>query len=200
MRLYADLPARRTGQVVSDLVALALVYLAVQVGLRVHDRVLALAGPGRSAEESARSVQRSMRGAADDVGGAPVVGGTLAKPFHVLAASSRDLAGEAVAYQDAVGRLATLVGLVLGGVLVVVVLLLWLPRRLRWVIEASAASRLLHGSSVAADVLAVRALARQPLRDLARVEPWVIEGWRARDPDATAALAQVELDELGLRV
>ncbi|HYJ77608.1 MAG TPA: hypothetical protein VEX89_03525, partial [Actinomycetes bacterium] len=36
------------------------------------------------------------------------------------------------------------------------------------------------------------------LRRLAKVDPDVIRGWKADDPAATAELARLELDELGL--
>ena len=67
-----------------------------------------------------------------------------------------------------------------------------------WVVEASAATRLRRTGTAGAELLAVRAMASQPLRRLARVDPAVITGWRAGDPAATEALAALELRSLGL--
>ena len=109
-----------------------------------------------------------MRGAAGDVGDAPLVGGVISKPFKALAASSRDLAATAQDYQDTVADIATVTGLVVALVPIVLLLALWLPRRIAWVVEASAATRLMRTGAASAELLAVRALARQPLRRAGR--------------------------------
>ncbi|HEY4315916.1 MAG TPA: hypothetical protein VGO19_10475 [Actinomycetes bacterium] len=199
MRLYADLPTRRFGQLLGDVAVLVLVYLAARLGIAAHDKVAALAGPGRNAEGAARRLQGQLHGAAGDIDNAPVVGGALAKPFQALSGASRDLASEAQAYQDAVAHLALFTGVLVSAVPVLLLLVVWLPRRVGWVVEASAAQRLVRGGPAAADLLAVRALARQPLRRLAGLGPEVVAGWQAGDPAATEALARLELDELGLR-
>jgi hypothetical protein len=200
MKLYADRPARLLGQLIGDVVVVVLVYLAVRLGLGAHEKVGALAAPGRDAEDAARSTAGAMRDAAGNVDGTPLVGDAVAKPFTALAATSRQLAESAQAYQDSVERLAVLAGVLVAAVPVLLLLSIWLPRRVAWVVEASAASRLVRRSPGAVDLLAVRALARQPLRELARLDPAVVAGWKAGEPDATAALAALELDELGLRL
>jgi acyl-CoA synthetase (AMP-forming)/AMP-acid ligase II len=200
MKLYADRPTRVLSQLIGDLVVVIMGYLAIRLGLATHARVAELAGPGRDAEATARQLDGQLRDAAGNLRDTPLVGGTLAKPFRALAATSRDLAAQAQAYQDSVERLATLAGFLVAGVILVVLLVLWLPRRVSWIVEASAASRLVRRSEAAADLLAVRALARQPLRVLARVDPDVVAGWRAGDPAAAGVLAALELDELGLRL
>lgn len=199
MRLYADRPVRVLGQLLGDLVVVILAYLAVQLGRSAHEKVAALAAPGRDAEDAARATAGSMRDAAGNVGDTPLVGDAVSKPFSALASTSRQLAESAQAYQDSVERLAVLTGVLVAAVPIVLLIAIWLPRRLAWVVEASAASRLVRRAPGAADLLAVRALARQPLRELARLDPAVVSGWKAGDPAATAALARLELDELGLR-
>jgi hypothetical protein len=199
MKLYADRPTRVLGQLAGDLVVVILVFLAVRLGRGTHEKVAALAAPGRDAEDAARSTAGSMRDAAGNVDGAPLVGDAVAKPFKALAATSRQLAESAQAYQDSVERLAVLTGILVAAMPILLLLGLWLPRRLAWVVEASAASRLVRRAPGAADLLAVRALARQPLRELARLDPAVVQGWKEGSPAATAVLARLELDELGLR-
>jgi hypothetical protein len=198
MKLYADRPARLVTQLLGDVLVAVLVFAFLRAGRRAHDAVAALAGPGRDAEAAARDLQGAMRGAAGDVGDAPVVGGALAKPFQALAATSRELAGSAQSYQDAVADLALLTALLVAGVPVLLLLVVWLPRRVAWVVEASAAARLRRAGPAAAELLAARAIARQPLRRLARLDPETVAGWRAGQPAATAELAQLELAELGL--
>ncbi len=199
MKLYADLPTRVLGQLAGDVAVVIMVYLAVRLGLGTHSRVAELATPGREAERQARALDGKLRGAAGNIDDAPLVGGTIAEPFRDLAGTSRDLAATAQDYQDTVERLAVLAGVLVAAVPIVILLAVWLPRRLAWVMEASAAARLVRGSAAASDLLAVRALARQPLRDLARLDPAVLTAWKAGDPAATATLARLELAELGLR-
>jgi len=199
MKLYADRPTRLVRQVVGDLMVLLLLYLTVRLGRGAHDRVAELAGPGRDAEAAALDLDGRLRDAARDVDDAPLVGDALGRPFRALASTSRDLAVSAQSYQDTVEQVATLTGLLVTVVAIVLVLALWLPRRLAWVVEASAAARLMRHGRESADLLAVRALARQPLRRIARLGPDVVAGWRSGDPAATEALARLELDELGLR-
>jgi hypothetical protein len=198
MKLYADRPARVVRQLLGDVLIVLLVYASVRLGMSANDKVAALAGPGREAEATARDVDGRMQDAAGQVENAPLVGGTLAKPFESLAEASASLADSARAYQDTVADVALLAGFVLAGAPILLLLAVWLPLRLGWVVEASAASRLRRTGSAGAEVLAVRAMAGQPLRRLARVDPAVITGWRAGDPVATEELAALELRSLGL--
>jgi len=171
MKLYADRPARVVRQLLGDVLVVVLVYLSVRLGMAADDKVAALAGPGQEAEATARTVDDRMQDAAGQVGDAPLVGGTLAKPFESLAEASASLADSARAYQDTVADVARLTGLVLAGAPILLLLAVWLTLRLGWVVEASAATRLRRTGTAGAELLAVRALASQPLRRLARVDP-----------------------------
>jgi hypothetical protein len=71
----------------------------------------------------------------------------------------------------------------------------WLPGRLAWRREATAAQAL----SGDLDLLALRAAATAPLPDLARLGPDPVSRWQAGDSDARLALASLELRRLGLR-
>jgi hypothetical protein len=77
MRLYPDLPARRTATILRDVATVLAVVLFAVLALRVHDRVDALSAAGRGAQDAGRSVQRGFDSAAGAVGGLPVVGGQL---------------------------------------------------------------------------------------------------------------------------
>ena len=50
MKLYADLPGRRTLQILADVGLLGWIALWAWVGRLVHDSTLALAAPGRQLE------------------------------------------------------------------------------------------------------------------------------------------------------
>ena len=74
----------------------------------------------------------------------------------------------------------------------------WLPLRLRWMRRAGAA-RALRNAPAGRDLLALRALAGQPLRRLTRIDPDVAQAWRRGDQATVDALAALELRALGLR-
>lgn len=199
MKLYAERPGRLVTQVLGDLTVLVVVWVAVRLGRATQDRVDALAAPGRDAEATALRLDGQLRESARDVDDAPLVGGVLAAPLRTLAGTSRELASSAQDYQDAVARVALLSAVMVFAVPVLVALAVWLPRRVAWVVAASAASRLMRAGSGASELLAVRALARQSLPTLARLGPGVVAGWRAGDATSTARLADLELKSLGLR-
>jgi hypothetical protein len=78
------------------------------------------------------------------------------------------------------------------------VLLVWLPLRVRFIRRAGAAAAL-RASPAGRDLLALRALAKQPLPELTRIHPDVAEAWRRGDDSTVDALAALELRSLGLR-
>lgn len=197
MKLYADQPARAARQGLSDALALVWTVFWVWVALRVHGQVLRLAGPGRELEEAGGDLERNLASAGDRAGDVPVVGDSLREPFEAAGRAGRTLADAGRSQQDAVGDLALLLALV---VLVVPLTLAvgWLVRRLRWVRDANAA-RALMMSGADDSLLALRALATQPLPRLRRLGGDPMEGWRRGDPATVAALARLELDGLGLQ-
>ena len=143
-----------------------------------------------------------MRGctvwAAEAAGSTPLAGDELAAPFEGAGEASRAIEDAGVRQQQVVATLATGLGWATGGIPAMFLVLLWLPRRLRFARQASQAARL-RAADAGLDLLALRALARQPLADLAALGPAVVEGWRDRDADAVEALAALELRQLGLR-
>ena len=100
--------------------------------------------------------------------------------------------------RGAANRLALGLGLVVAAVPIAVVLVRWLPERLRWAREAGAAARLRSGSPDL-ELFAVRALAHRPLVELARLGPDPAGADRRNEPGAVEALAGLELTALGLR-
>jgi hypothetical protein len=199
MKLYADRPARLLPQLLGDVLLVVLLWTCVRAGRAVHDHVAALAGPGRDAEAAGLKFQSGMRDAAHNLTNVPFVGDSVAKPFRTAAGSGRDLADAAQSFQDTVAQVAVVLGLLVALVPAVLLLALWLPKRVAWIVEASAANRLSREGPRSADLLALRALTRQSLPVLARLSPDVAAGWRAGDPATIQELASLELQELGLR-
>jgi len=195
MTWYADSPGLRARQQVLDAAVLAWVLLLAWLGRAVHRAVTALAAPGRELEEAGDGLAGGLAGAADRVGGVPGVGGGLRAPLDAAAGAGEVLSRAGAAQQDAVGTLALLLALVVGGLPALWAVARWLPGRLRWSREATAARRLTGD----VDLLALRAAASAPLADLARLGPDPVTRWRAGDEAAGRALAALELRRLGLR-
>jgi len=212
VRLYADRPDRRLRQLGTDLLMGVWVVVWVAVARAVHRGVLALAAPGDSVASLGRSIASSMGSAATAAGRVPVAGKALATPLSALGDAGNQVSSAGREASSSVHTLAAVLAVVLVVLPVGWALGRWLPGRLRWSREATAAGRLVSGGRSRAEpgsgasapapdleLLAARAVATAPLPELARLPAGTGAGWRAGDPDAVAALAGLELRRLGLR-
>lgn len=195
MRIYAQTPARRTWQQLGDAVLLGWCAGWVLVGTLLHGLIGELAGPGRALEGAGRDFSGSMAEVGATVGDVPVAGGALQAPFDSARRAGDALAAAGQAQQDVVARIAWWLAVVITLIPVGWALLRWIPHRARWMREAAAAGRVLDDL----DLLALRALSRRSLTRVAAVHPEPGAAWRAGDPGVIAALARLELAELGLR-
>ncbi|KOV58149.1 hypothetical protein [Streptomyces sp. MMG1121] len=200
MRLYAQTPARRSRQVVADLVALALIAVAVAFALTMHGVIMRLAEPGRKAQSAGAGLASSLQEAGDAASKAPLIGGSLKKPLQAAAGAGDGLSDAGQSLQHVVGQVADLTALALIVLPVAFVLVLWLPPRLRWM-RHSATTRDLFDGPGGADLLALRALTG-PQRDLAAVPVppgGLADAWRRGDEEVIVALSEVALRRAGLR-
>jgi hypothetical protein len=197
MRLYADRPGIATRQFVSDLLVVAWVGSWIWVALKVYAFVERLAVPGRKIEDAGTGIAGGLSDAGDTVGRVPGVGGTLASPLDRAAAGAQQLADAGRAQQHSVDQLAIVIVVLLLIVPLGLVLFGWLPRRLRWMRRAKIGS-VLRADHAGRDLLALRALAREPLRRLMAIHPDPASAWRTGDPSTVDALARLELRALGL--
>jgi hypothetical protein len=128
-------------------------------------------------------------------GDAPLIGDRLRGPLDAAAGAARSFAAAGADQQQAIHRLALVLGLTIGLLPVANLIWRWLPRRLRYAREAGAALRL-RGDT---ELLALRAAAFTPLHELAQLGPEPVARWRRGEPGAGEALAALELTRLGLR-
>lgn len=196
MRLYAAAPARAARQVLGDLLLLAWVAGWAWAGQQARAAVDLLGTPGRETASAADDLAgrfHDVEGRIDDL---PAVGDDLAAPFQGAAQAAESLAAAGRAQAETVTDVALLAGLAVFLVPVLLVAVLYVPLRVRFVRRASAGRRL-----AAADpaLLALRALVNRPPRDLLRITPDPATAWRTGDPDTIRALADLELRSLGLR-
>ena len=189
VRLYPTVPARRSRTLFGDAVVLVLVLLFVWLGLAVHDAVDRLAVLGEGVSGAGSAVRGGFEAAADAVDDTPIVGGTLAGGLRDAGEGTGGNVDELGDQgQDAVHRLALVLGLLVFGLPTVLLLARWLPPRLEQVRNLTAAERVLTSpvSEEGRRLIAMRAAfslpygvllqyTRDPLGDLAaeRYEPLV---------------------------
>ncbi|MFE9845125.1 hypothetical protein [Streptomyces goshikiensis] len=200
MLLYAQTPARRTRQVLADLIAVVLIAAAVRFALAVHGAIMMLAEPGRKVESSGEGLATALDDAGATASKVPLVGDLLEKPFQSAADAGTGIADAGQSLQDAVSQLATLVTLALIVVPVAFVLLLWLPLRLLWIRRSATIRRLLDAPG-GADLLALRALTGPPgeLSTIPAPQGGLADAWRRGDRHVIAALCEITLRRAGLR-
>jgi len=198
VRLYADRPGTVVRQLLLDLAVLAWVYLWIKLATQLHDQVTRLATPGQELERAGAGMAENLAGAGDRLDNIPGVGNAVARPFDLAADAARGVATAGRQQQESVQDLALLLAVLVAAVPLALVMLVWLPMRARWVVRASAAARL-RADPAGADLLALRALATQPLRRLQALDPQVAAAWRRGDQETITKLAALELRGLGLR-
>jgi hypothetical protein len=196
VKLYAETAGLRTRQLLGDLAVVAWTAAWVWAGLTLYRLVEKLAVPGDRLERAGSGFAGDVAEIQQKVGRLPVVGGDLQGPFGRLAGVGQTLADAGATQQQVVHQLALWLGVLVAAVPVAALLVAWLPRRVGWMREAGAASRLrLAGADL--ELFAFRAVANRPLRELRRVTPDPAEALRSGDYEA---LADLELRSLGLRV
>ena len=195
MKIYAEVPYFRTRQILLDVAVLLWIYVWVRVGLFMRDLVERLAGPGRTVEDAGGDLASNLDSISGTIADLPLVGESLQTPFGAAADAGRVLQRAGQTHQDVIHSLAFWLGLLLALIPILYVLLKYIPGRLRWIREASAAAKL----RIDADDLrlfAIRAVATRPLYELRRACP---------DPAGCLAtenyepLAALELSALGLQ-
>ena len=197
MKLYADGPARRTRQLLGDLLLVAWVALFLWLASVVHDATLALAVPGRKIEEAGSGLAARLRDAGSAVDDLPLVGDEVRSPFDGAGRAADQISEAGSAQVEAVQDLALWLGVTVGLLPILLVVLVYLPMRWRFVREATAGQRFVDASADL-DLFALRAMTNQPMRRLARISDDPVRAWRAGDPDVVRALAVLELRDVGL--
>jgi hypothetical protein len=198
VKIYADLPGVGLRQFLTDLLVVAWVGFWIRASIWVYDRVSTLAVPGRKIEGAGEGMASGLSDAGNKVGSVPAVGDQLSAPFDKAASAATALADAGRAQQAAVHELAVALVILVLVVPLALVVLGWLPLRLRWIRRASLAASLRSRPS-GRDLLALRALTRQPLRRLVRIHPDPASAWRDGEQAAMRSLANLELRTLGLR-
>jgi hypothetical protein len=197
MSVYARQSWRFARQLAGDLFVLAWTVVWVVVGVAVHDAVGALAGPATQAADTARRLKDDFTAAAVQAGQVPGVGEQLRRPFDSAAGSLDPLITAATGQVADIERLALLLGVLAVVVPVSLVLVGWLPVRIRFV-RASRSAQAFIDSSADLDLFALRAMSTQPMHVLGRISDDPVRAWREGDEAVITALAEAELRRCGL--
>jgi hypothetical protein len=196
--MYADRLPVAIRQLLTDILVVIWVYAWIRAGIWIHDTVLKLGVPGEKLEGAGTGLADNLADAGGKVGRVPLVGDELTAPFTRAAEAARSMADAGRQQQEIVGNLSLALALLVVAMPLAMVLLVWLPSRLRWMRRAGVASTV-RDQPAGRDLLALRALATQPLNQLAKLGPDIAQSWRNGDASAVDALAALELKDLGLR-
>lgn len=198
VKLYAEKPGTALRQLITDIMVVLWVYLWVRVSKGVYDTLEKLAVPGEKLEGAGTSLAQQLREAGGKVKRVPIAGDDLAGPFNRAGDAADGVAEAGRQQQEVVHDVALAMSIAVLVLTLSVVVLFWLPRRLRWIERARAAARM-RTSAPGKDLLALRALATQPLAKLVALDPDIAAAWRRGDADAVERLARLELTSSGLR-
>ena len=197
MKLYADSPTRRLRQMVGDALLLAWILIWIEIGKAVHDATMALSRPGEEINAAGSGLAEKLREASSVVGDTPLVGDELQSPFDGAGDAADQIAVAGTSSVEAVEQLADWLGWTVGAIPVLILLVVYLPLRWRFVRTATAGQRFINAAEDL-DLFALRALARQPMHRLAGISDDPAGAWRRGDPDVVRALAVLELRDVGL--
>ncbi len=137
---YAQTPALRTRQQLTDLAVAVWTLVWLRVGVALHEAVQRLGAPGRGLQDAGDELQGGLSGAAERAGDLPLVGGGLRSPLDAAAGAGRALSRVGVAQEQAVDRLAVLLAVLVVALPVAWAVNRWLPGRLAWSRDAAAAT------------------------------------------------------------
>ncbi|WP_281689280.1 hypothetical protein [Pseudonocardia thermophila] len=196
MRIYAERPFRILRQFLSDVLAIGWVVVVALAALAVREVILRLQGPATALADAGESIRNVFDGAARTAGGVPFVGGELSSALGAGAGAGDRIAEAGREQAETIAAVATGTAVLVIVIGILPVLFVWLPLRVRYARLASAAVAV---RGLDDDLLALRAITRQPVRRLLKVSADPAAAWRKGDPEVVAGLATLELRRLGLR-
>ena len=199
MKPYSDFAAHRSRQITVDVLAVAAIAAWIWLGAFVYSLVIGLTDFGVQMEQAGAGFRSTMTDLGDNLGGVPLIGGGIRGPFDSASSAGATLESAGQSQQAAVADLATGLGWGIALVPVLMILVIWLVPRLRFMRRAGQA-RTLARSGVALDLLALRALTNQRLPELAAVDSDPTAAWRRGDAAVMRALAALELKSAGVRL
>lgn len=199
VKLYSDFGGRRAYQVLGDLFAILVIVAGVVVARILHDTIASFRAIGANIEQSGSDFSSTMSDIGKQLGGVPLIGSGIRSPFDAASDAGGTLADAGQNWQRSVESLASLVGWTVASFVVLVVLLGWVRPRVVGAVRRAAIARLAR-SAPSLDLLAFRALATRPARQVSRIDADAVAAWRRGDPEVIRRLAALELKSAGVRL
>ena len=199
MKLYSDFAPRRTRQILADVFALSLIALWVWLGVVVYQLIENLAVFGVQMEDAGSGFKDTMTQVGQTLGGVPIIGGGIRAPFDEASQAGAALQAAGQSQQVAVNQLATGLGVGIAALPILMILVIWLVPRIRFIRKAGRAKAIV-ATGAGIDLLALRALANQKISALSAVDPDAMAAWRRGDKPVMNKLAQLELKSSGIRL
>ena len=197
MKLYADSTPRFAVQLAADFAVACWILLFVWLGTVVHDAVEVLAEPGERISAAADDLAGSLGDAGGVLDDAPVIGDEVAAPFDSASEASSALGDAGDAEAEAARRLAFWAGFLVALLPIAWVLRRWVPWRLRFLLDATAATKVVRGDGDL-ELFAWRAVTTMPLSRVVRVSDDPVGAIARGDHDVVRRLAELELGRLGV--
>jgi hypothetical protein len=196
---YATTPGRLLAQLFSDIVVVVWTFGWALVGLAVHSAVSTIADVGRQFGGGADGVANSLESAGHSATHIPLVGDAVSKPLTAASQAALDIAGAGHNLDTTATWLAVVLALAVAAPPILGVVVPWLALRIRFFRRKRNVSAL-AATPAGEQVLALRALANRPLRQLAEVSADPVGAWRCDDVGIIRGLAALELRSAGISV
>jgi hypothetical protein len=199
MKLYSDFGPRRTRQVVADLIAIALIAGWVWLGATIYRLISELGNYGQQMEEAGAGFRQTMTDVGDTLSRIPLIGSGIRAPFDGASDAGGALESAGQSQQEAIHQLAVTLGVGIALLPIIMILVLWLIPRLRFIRRAGRAKALVKGGA-SIDLLALRALSNQKIATISSVDANATAAWRRGDEAVMRKLAALELESSGIRL
>lgn len=168
------------------------------VGRFVSSTIAGLAEPARKAQAVSSDLGARVSDVADRAGALPAAGPGLQQRFEAMTGPLQELSASAGEQVAEVERIAMVMGWVAFLIPTTLMVAVWVPRRLASAARAREVRELMS-SPDGTSLLALRALATQPLSVLRTVASNPATAWRADEPETMERLAELEMLRAGVR-
>ena len=197
MQWYARGP-KKVHQVLGDLFILVWVIGWGFVGRATHSVVDAMGSPARASARMMQDMVEQLENLSELAGRVPGIGAELGVPFRMLARMLTDLIAQANSQAAETGAVALVVGVIAFAIPVLVMLAVWLPRRITFA-RGAASSQPFIDEAADLDLYALRAMANVPMAELAKVSDDPVAAWRQGDQQVIRRLAELEFARVGIQ-
>lgn len=171
----------------------------ILIGRATYDLVAHLAAPVRMLQSAGRSYDDRLDAIGLQLTDLPIIGSRLAEAFQAASTPGADVSASAADLAVTIDRLARMLGFSTALVPILLVVLPWLLLRGMFVRRAAEASHLIR-SEAGTSLIALQALAQQPVRELLAIDPDPAAAWRRGDELVIARLADLQLRDCGVRL